>query len=176
MLGYVLASKGEYDEAVGLFARVVQLQPGYISARLDLGRAAWELRRYREALAAYREARRIAPENAEAGRELAWALSTCPQDDVRDGSQALAIARTLAEQTEYRDPRLLDVLAAAQAETGDYPGAASTARRAVMMVDRLLTARGGEQSAETAAMQRFLTKVRARAALYEAGRPYRDES
>jgi superkiller protein 3 len=176
MLGYILASKEQYTEAVGLFARVVQLQPGYLAARLDLGRAAWELGRYAEAVTAYREARRIAPDNAEVGRELSWALSTCPQDDVRDGSQALAIARTLAEQTEYRDARLLDVLAAAQAETGDFQGAASTARRAVMIVEPLLASRGGERSPETAAMQRFMTQARGRAELYQSGRPYREES
>jgi tetratricopeptide (TPR) repeat protein len=176
MLGFVLASREQFDEAVGLFARVVQLQPGNQAARLDLGRAAWELGRYAEAVAAYRDARRIAPDNVEVGRELAWALATCPQDDVRDGSQALALARTLAEKTEYRDARLLDVLAAAQAETGDYPGAASTARRSIMIVERLLESRGGERSAETAAMQSFLTQVRKRAALYQDGRPYREPS
>jgi len=174
MLGYILASREQYAEAVGLFAQVVQLQPGYLAARLDLGRAAWELGRYPEAVAVYREARRIAPDNVEVGRELAWALSTCPQDDVRDGSQALAVARMLAEQTEYRDARLLDVLAAAQAETGDYPGAASTARRAIMIVERLLASRGGERSAETGAMQRFLTQVRDRANIYQSGRPFRE--
>ena len=176
MLGYILASRGQYDEAVGLFARAVQLQPGYLAARLDLGRAAWELGRYAEAVAAYSEARRIAPDNVEAGRELAWALSTCPQDDVRDGSHALAVARMLAEQTEYRDARLLDVLAAAQAETGGLPGAASTARRAIMIVEQLLASRANERSAETAAMQRFLTQVRSRSVLYHSGRPFREDS
>jgi hypothetical protein len=68
------------------------------------------------------------------------------------------------------------VLAAAQAETGDYPGAASTARRALMIVERMLAERGEERSAETAAMRRFLAQVGTRTAVYETGRPFRDGS
>ncbi len=169
LLGSVRAMQGSYQEAVALFRRVVQRTPGNVEVRLDLARALWELDRYDESIATFREARQLAPDNAVPAAELAWALATCPRGDLRDGSQSLAIARRLSEESGYRNPKLLDVLAAAQAETGDFQGAFTTARRALQIAERVLASGNIEDPAPA---RDFITQVRERAALYQSGRPY----
>lgn len=173
LLGSVLAMQDRFEEAVALFVQVLQREPGKLEARLDLGRALWELGRYAESVTSLREARQLAPNDSEVARELGWALATCPQDDLRDGGQALAIARRLCEQTNYGNPLLLDVLAAAQAESEDFTGAFATMRRAIQIVERTMEARGVPGSPETRDMQELLRQLRERAALYQSGRPYR---
>ena len=62
--------------------------------------------------------------------------------------------------TDYGDADLLDTLAAAYAEVGRFQDALGTARRALETTER------GSELAES---------ITSRIALYEAGRPYRDE-
>jgi len=73
-----------------------------------------------------------------AGQSLAWTLATTSDPDVRDGREALTLARALERQTSGQSPRVLDALAAALAETGDPDAAAEVANRGA----RLARARG----------------------------------
>lgn len=140
---------------------------------MDAGHALWELGRYREAIGMYTEALRVAPADSRIAGELAWALATCPDDTVRDGGHALAIAGELSERAQDRDPRLLDILAAAQAETGDFDAASATGERAAGIVERTLSERGAADPREAVEARAFLGEVRQRIALYRSERPYR---
>jgi tetratricopeptide (TPR) repeat protein len=173
LLGSIEAMRGRYEEALGLFAAVLQRQPNHLDARMDTGRALWELGRYSDAISIFTETLRSAPADRTVAAELAWSLATCPEEKIRNGTHALAIARDLSEQVQHRDPRMLDVLAAAQAETGDFPAAANTTRRAVQIVTQTLAARGATHPREAADAEIFLGQVRERLALYERNRPYR---
>ena len=50
---------------------------------------------------------------------------------MRDGSWALLLAKRACETTEYKNPRFLDTLAAAYAETGQFEEAIQTAQEAI---------------------------------------------
>jgi tetratricopeptide (TPR) repeat protein len=63
--------------------------------------------------------------------ELAWLLATYPDSKSRDGSEAVGLAERACVLTERRIPALLDTLAAAYAEAGDFPRAISTAEEAL---------------------------------------------
>jgi hypothetical protein len=52
--------------------------------------------------------------------ELAWLLATYPDSKSRDGSDAVRLAERACVLTERRIPALLDTLAAAYAEAGDF--------------------------------------------------------
>ena len=79
----------------------------------------------------------------EAALQLAWLLATCPEEEERDGQEAVHYAR-LAERTaeeamstaagkqRYRRlrPRITDTLAAAYAEAGDFETAQDLAQQA----------------------------------------------
>ena len=175
LLGVAQATDERFAEAAQAFAAVLERDPSHLEARLDLGRALWELGRWADAIAAFREASRLAPGNVEAAREVAWSLAVCPEDRMRNGAEALALARALADQGGARDPRFLDLLAAAQAEAGDFRAAVETGDRAVRIVQRTLVARRDRATPEQTIMMRdFLAELVARVEGYRRGKPHRD--
>jgi hypothetical protein len=64
-------------------------------------------------------------------KRAAELLATAPEDDVRDGETALAMAARAARLTGERDPVSLDSLAVAQAELGRFEAARVSIRKAV---------------------------------------------
>ncbi len=54
---------------------------------------------------------------------LAWLLATCPDPTIRDGPRAVRVATQACEATDWSDPSILDTLAAAYAESGDFESA-----------------------------------------------------
>jgi tetratricopeptide (TPR) repeat protein len=54
---------------------------------------------------------------------VAWTLSTSPDDSLRDGKLALTYAQKACELSSWQHPADIDTLAAACAETGDYANA-----------------------------------------------------
>ena len=93
---------------------------------------------------------------------LAWILATSPRADVRNGRESVERAATAVRLTRRSDPRALDALAAALAETGRRKEAARVAREA-----RALAGAAGQAALAAA--------IDARGALYERGLPYRED-
>jgi membrane associated rhomboid family serine protease len=62
---------------------------------------------------------------------VAWQLATSPHDDVRDGAQAVIHATRACELDGWKNPAYLDTLAAAHAETGNFPEAEKWMQRAL---------------------------------------------
>ena len=63
--------------------------------------------------------------------ELAWLLATYPDSKSRDGTEAVRLAEHACDLTQRRIPALLDTMAAAYAELGDFPRAISAAEEAL---------------------------------------------
>jgi len=97
--------------------------------------------------------------DAEVYNALAWILATSPQDSLRNATRAKELALTACELTRYRNPNIVDTLAAAHAEAGEFEDAVRLQKQAIESADF---------------DQRFLKEGRDRLALYEAGRPYRE--
>ena len=51
---------------------------------------------------------------------LAWMLATSPYSEMRNGAEAVRYAGHAASLANRQDPELLDTLAAAYAENGDF--------------------------------------------------------
>ena len=100
------------------------------------------------------------PQDPELATRLAWRLATTPRDNLRNGAEALRLAKLACEASKTPPPDRLDALAAAMAETGDYDGATSTARRAADL-------------AQTAGDTQLAASIARRAAQYESKHPYR---
>jgi tetratricopeptide (TPR) repeat protein len=62
---------------------------------------------------------------------LAWVLSTSPNDKVRNGTRAIELAEMSASLTKYEAPHILSTLAAAYAETSDFESARKWSKKAV---------------------------------------------
>ena len=97
--------------------------------------------------------------DAQVYNALAWILATSPQDTLRNAPRAKELALTACELTRYQDPNIVDTLAAAHAEAGEFADAVRLQKQALEspLFDK-----------------RFAKEGRERLALYEAGRPYRE--
>jgi hypothetical protein len=113
---------------------------------------------YGRILAAHDELVRSYPKDARAHECRAWILATCPDENYRDGTSAVASATQACELTTWQRVTALCALAAAYAEAGDFASAVQWENKA-----RELSAApgwGGKWNAE-------------RLALYQAGKPFR---
>ncbi len=135
-LGNALLNLGHWDEAIEHYKKVLELKPGYAEARNNLGAALMQKGRMAEAMDEYRKALETQPQNVDALNNLAWALATCPQASLRNGTNAVALAQKAVRLSGGENPLMLRTLAAADAETGQYAVAAETARQALQLAAR----------------------------------------
>ncbi|MGB9624390.1 MAG: tetratricopeptide repeat protein, partial [Phycisphaerae bacterium] len=130
-LGLALLQSGRTEEAERHLRAAIRLEPGLAEAHDYLAALLLRQRKYFAALDAFREAVRLTPGNFRALNNLAWLLATCPVETIRNGPEAVALARRACELTGFREPILLNTLAAALAETGQFTEAVQTCARAV---------------------------------------------
>ena len=166
--GVLRAEQGRMEEAARDFAQVVALQPDLPSAHANLTRAYRALGRFADALAASRAGLERAPGDRFLRSQILWLLATAPPAEVRDGAEARAMGEALCEESGYRDPDALQLLAAACAEVGDFEQAVEHAARAVEL------ARGMDSAEDAPQVKTFLDKVEGHLAHYRAGEPVRD--
>jgi len=69
--------------------------------------------------------------HAAALNSIAWALLTCEIEELRDPEAALPIAQRAVEQSGGRKPDILDTLARAYCDSGDFERAVEAQRKAV---------------------------------------------
>ena len=112
---------------------------------------------FRNARDDFELALKLNPEDPENLNSYAWLLSTCPDDEVRNGEKAVTLATRAAELTDWKSEPIVDTLAAAYAESGDFEQAVRWARAAVELAD-----------------DDALGEDEARLRLYEEKKPYRD--
>jgi len=160
-LGLVFSRRGDAQGAIGEWRRALELDPKYAEAQQSLGDALDAQGRTAEALTHWREGIRLQPNDAPALRRAAWVMATSPDAAIRNGGEAVAFAVRAVELCGGKDARMLDTLAAAYAEKGQFADAALTARRALALA--------AQENRPALA-----DEIRSRIALYEADRPFRD--
>jgi tetratricopeptide (TPR) repeat protein len=132
-LGSALLQKGSVDEAIARFQTALQLNPNYANAHFNLGNALLQKANFSEAIAEYEKALQSNPNDIKTLNNLAWVLATCQQASLRDGSKAVELAQLANQLTGNGNPSVLNTLAAAYAETGRFPEAVVTAKRALQL-------------------------------------------
>jgi cytochrome c-type biogenesis protein CcmH/NrfG len=121
--------------------------------------------RVRDAIAEYRDALRIAPDNVAAQSNLAWLLATAADPSLRNGPEAVLLAERAESESSQSENRsvFLRILAAAYAEAGRFAEAKETAQQAL-------------QAAEIQGDSNLSNALRDEIALYELGLPYHKET
>jgi len=160
-LGSALAAKGQFDEAIENYRKAIQINSNRPETFSHMGMTLGQLGRTREAVAQYREALRLNPNLAVALNNLAWVLATSPDDGLRNGTEAVRLGERACELTHYDEPLFIGTLAAAYAESGRFPEAATTAEKA-------------EQLATSAGLTDVAAKNRQLLELYRAGKSYHE--
>jgi tetratricopeptide (TPR) repeat protein len=161
-LANVLATQGKFDEAVKAYQQTLELVPQSAQAHFRFGQALQGQRNFEAAMKEYQKALDLAPQHLSAHLGLAWLLATCPVASLRDGNKAVELGQQAEQLAGSESPQILDTLAAAYAEAGQYPEAIETAKRAL----NLSATQNNPPLAEA---------IQARLKLYEAGTAYHEK-
>jgi tetratricopeptide (TPR) repeat protein len=161
-LGIALSAQGRVDDAISQFQQALKIQPDDVDARRSLAVALYKSGKPAEAITQWNEILRLQPDNAFVLAQLAHALATSPEASVRDGAKAVELARRAEKLTDGRQPLVLDALAAAQAESGQFAEAVDTAQQALALASSQNNAALAEE-------------LRARIKLYQNRSPYHDD-
>ncbi len=162
-LANTLTRRGQFDEALAQYRQALEIEPDFALARTNMGDLLAAQGRFPEALEQYQKAMKSQPKDPMVARKLAWLRATCPEASLRDGPEAIELAQRANNRCGGRRPDVLDTLAAAYAESGWFPEALAAARKALQLAK--------QQNSPALA-----DALRARIALYEAGKPYRQTS
>lgn len=160
--GLAWATMGELDNAIADFRRAIRLSPDSVFVGNTRSKMLHDAARRSskpldaDALA---ETTALLDPTDSAYNNLALLLATSPDEKFRDGEEALKLAGRMCQLDGYMYPPLLATLAAAYAETGDFDNAVRWQNKAIELAPE-------EGKAE----------YRSRLELYEAGKPYRQET
>lgn len=157
-LANALLSLGRFEEAEQAFDEVLRADPARSPARLGRSVALVRLGRDAEAARLLEDGLAVQPNDPQLMHGLVRLLAASPDDTVRDGARALAMAQRLAGSNTRLEHAV--ALAMAQAERGDFAQATSLQRRALGAVRQ-------------AGRADLVPSVEAALALYEAGKPCR---
>ena len=160
-LASLCLNKGRLDEARAHAAEALRLRPDFIHARLLLADILARQRDYPASISAYRQLLQLQPDTPSALSGLAWILATNPEDQLRNGAEALRLARHARELLAAPNPRVLASLDAALAEAGQFDEAIKVADQA-----RQLAATSGQNDLANQAARRLES--------YRAGKPWRE--
>jgi Tfp pilus assembly protein PilF len=161
VLANLLGTQGRLVEALEMARESVRINPDDAAALQTLGKLLYGEGKRTEGASLLLRAVSLDYSNGALANDLAWMLSTAPEDSIRDGKKALEMALQADKAADGNDPIILDTLAAAYAETGDYPKALESARKALILA---------EQQGNKELSDRLKTEI----TLYEAGKPCRD--
>jgi tetratricopeptide (TPR) repeat protein len=148
----------DYDKAIADFNRAIRFDPKHAAAYSSRGFAWSRKKDFDKAIADFDQAVQLDRENPDGHNGCAWLRATCPDAKYRDGKKAVEAATKACELTGWKEPGLLDTLAAAYAEAGDFAAAVKWQTQAI------------EQETDKNEKADYGTRLK----LYREKRPFRD--
>jgi protein O-mannosyl-transferase len=155
--------KGRSADAMAEYRKLLELQPENVETRNILGTVLIQQGRIREAVEQWEETLKNDPENGNAKNNLAWIFATCPEESLRNATQAVQLAEEALRLSGGKNAVVLRTLAAGYAESGRFAQAVETARRALRL------ARQQDNAGLVAELESSI-------ALYQSGAALRDPS
>jgi tetratricopeptide (TPR) repeat protein len=129
--GAIFLTMGRFQNAVEDFDKGLGLLPDVVVVYNDRGFAHENMKNYAKARADYQQALALDPNFGPASFNLAKLLATCEDASIRDGKRAVELAKQAMHLEVHADYELHSLLAAAQAEAGDFDAAVNSMRRAI---------------------------------------------
>src|SRR5215208_3256420 len=119
----IYSHQGKYDLALKDCNEALRQDRSVVEAALLRGNINARLGKYAEALKEFDYLISLHPRNVTLARALsdrAWFRATCPNASFRNGQQAVKDAKAACSIMSWKDEQMIDTLAAAYAETGDF--------------------------------------------------------
>ena len=130
----IFRKEGKYELAIQDCNEALRLYPRFVEAALLRASINVRLGKYAEALKEFNYLVAIRPRSVTLARVLsdrAWFQATCPNASFRNGQQAVKDAKAACSIMAWKDEDMIDTLAAAYAETGDFDSAVRYAAQAL---------------------------------------------
>jgi len=159
-LGTAHVQKGEIDRAIDHYKKALAINPNFAEAHYDLANVFLQKGEEGEAIAHFQRVLELQPQNIQAGNNLALLLATSTNGAIRNGAQAVELGERMNQLSGGGQPVILVALAAAYAETGQFPKAVETAQKAL----QLANGQGNAALGET---------IQGHVKLYQEGKPLR---
>jgi hypothetical protein len=121
---------GRVDDALNSYREAARIRPTDPILQFKVSELLARQGKIPQALAGFRNVLALDPNQVQALNNLAWYLATHVDQRLRNGAEAVSLAQRACDLTGYKDPDLLDTLAAAFAEAGKFDDAVATAQRA----------------------------------------------
>jgi tetratricopeptide (TPR) repeat protein len=133
--GLIYLESKKYDEAISDFSTSIELYPDSEVSYRNRAMAYTRKKDFAKAAEDSAKVVELNPESPVGNNQLAWLLSTAPDNKVRDGKRAVEAAKKACDLTEYKNGGYLDTLAAAYAEVGEFDKAVEWQEKALKAGD-----------------------------------------
>jgi len=130
----IFRKEGKYELAIQDCNEALRQYPGCVEAALLRADINVRLGKYAEASKEFNYLISLHPRPVTLARALsdrAWFQATCPNSSFRNGQKAIKDAKAACSIMQWKDESMIDTLAAAYAETGDFDPAARYAAQAL---------------------------------------------
>jgi hypothetical protein len=156
--GLCRASHKQWADAEADLKKAASLADDIPQAHLALNEVERSLGKFAEAVEEVDRYLKIKPDDVKARNYQAWTLATCRDEKVRSGKQAIVHAQKACELTNYEDANILDTLAAAYAESGDFDQAVKWQTKAADLT-----------------WEQMKPEFKSKIELYKSKKPYREQ-
>ncbi|MFH1614346.1 MAG: tetratricopeptide repeat protein [Planctomycetota bacterium] len=136
-LGNIFQSQGKFEQAIIHYRKALKFKPDHVNTHNNLAHIYYIQGKFDLAIVHLAEVVRLRPDSAGALNDLAWLLATVKDHKIRNPDESIRLARRACELSGYRQPRLLDTLAAAYASAGKFDEAVKTAEEAIALAAAL---------------------------------------
>lgn len=157
---------GGREQAILCYNEALRLEPNLAVRHPEFARQLTQNDRQFDLLKRLREAHSKNPHDALVAGRLAWIYSTSENPAARDPAKAVGLARQAANASQRQDPHMLDVLAAALADAGQFSEAERTSQQAEALCREL--------AEETPAWTTVAEQIVERRMLYAQRKAYRE--
>jgi len=157
--GNIYLRQGELDAAIADYNAALLRDPKLADVYVTRANTFLRKKDYRHALSDFQTAVQMKIKKPErALNSLAWLRATCPETEIRNGKEAVELALKACELSQWKDWGIIDTLAAAYAEQGDFDQAIKYQKQVLQI---------GKSGSD-------YDKIKQHLALYEQRRPYRE--
>jgi tetratricopeptide (TPR) repeat protein len=134
------------------------LRLNYADAYFNRGIAWVNKGEFAKAITDYSEAVKLNPKCDDAYALLGWLQATCPDEQYRDGKKAVENANKARQLSGGKNWAVIDTLAAAYAESGDFGKAVESQEEAIQLANKDKTAKDSHKKKMQSRLEQYKTR------------------